>query len=156
MSYTVSIQRVSPRPIAAVADRMPIRDVPKRFAKLLDEVYAAARHSAITLDGQNVFVYRGDSSDLVDVEFGVGVAAPFAPIGRVAYSQAPGGDVATTRHWGAYARLSEAHAAIHSSCEAQGRSLTSTRWEVYGHWSDEPEKVWTDVFWLLSGASAAR
>ena len=150
MNYTVSVQQVSPRPIAAVAARMPIGDVPARFASFLNQVYTAARSTALTLDGQNVFVYRGDSSNLVDVEFGVGVAAPFAPIDRVAYSQVPGGEVATTRHWGAYSGLGDAHAAVHSWCKAHGRSLSQTRWEVYGHWSDDPAKVWTDVYWLLN------
>ena len=154
MSYTVSIQRVSPRPIAAVADRMPISEVPARFASLLNQVYAAARSTAIKLDGQNVFVYRGDSSTEVDVEFGVGVDAPFAPIGRVTYSQVPAGEVAAARHWGAYSGLGAAHAAIHAWCREHGVSLSTTRWEVYGHWSDDPAKVWTDAFWLLSDPAA--
>lgn len=38
----MSIQRVVPRPIAAVLEQMPARDVSTHFRPLLDQVYAAA------------------------------------------------------------------------------------------------------------------
>ena len=149
MAYVISLQRVEPRPIAAVRAQMPIRDVPSRFREFLDQVYAAAKTGAISLDGQNVFVYRAAPSNLAEIEFGVGAKAPFAPIGHVEYRQTPGGDVATTTHWGDYSLLGPAHQAVVDWCKAEGRALAGTSWEVYGHWSDDPSKRRTDIYQLL-------
>jgi hypothetical protein len=152
MTSDVSLQRAPIRGIAAVRARLPMRRVPATFAQYLDQVYAAGRAGAVALDGQNIFVYRGGGApdDLVDVEFGVGTAAPFAQSGAVSYSALPTGDVATATHWGDYARLGETHSAVLAWCREQGREITGTRWEVYGHWSDDPATRRTDVFYQLT------
>jgi hypothetical protein len=49
----------------------------------------------------------------------------------------------------AASRMGDAHAAVIAWCRANGRALTGTRWEIYGHWSDDPARVRTDVFYLL-------
>ena len=149
MAYTVSLQHVEPRPIAAVRGQMAIREVPARFREFLDQVYAAAKTGAISLDGQNVFVYRAAPPNLAEIEFGVGAKAPFAPVGRVEYRQVPGGDVATTTHWGDYSLLGAAHQAVVDWCKAEGHTLAGVSWEVYGHWSDDPSKRRTDIYQLL-------
>jgi len=153
IDYQVSVRRAAPRAIAAVQARLPVARVPALFKSYLDQVYAAGREGAISLDGQNIFVYRdaGEAGE-ADVEFGVGVTKPFDAVGSVRYSQMPVGEVATTTHWRDYA-LGGAHAAVIAWCRDHGRTLTGTRWEVYGHWSDDPSKVRTDVYYLLeSGA----
>src|SRR3954464_6294985 len=150
MTYSISVQHVEPRPFAAVRQSMYIREVPSRFRPFLDQVYAAAKSGAIALDGQNIFVYRAGPSDMVEVEFGVGAKAPFAPIGRVMYSAVPGGEVATTTHWGDYALLGAAHQAVVDWCGAERRRLAGISWEVYGHWDDDPAKRRTDIYQLLT------
>lgn len=152
MTYSISVQRVTPRPLAAVRERMAIREVPSRFRPLLDQVYAAAKGGAITLDGQNVFVYRAGPGDLADVEFGVGAAKPFAPIGRVECLEVPGGDVATTTHWGDYGALGVAHDAVVAWCRAEHHTLAGISWEVYGHWHDAPSQRRVDIYQLLKRA----
>lgn len=82
---------------------MPIPEVSRRFADLLGEVHAAARGGALSLDGQNIFAYRDAAGGEADVEFGVGTTSPFVAIGRVEPSETPGGEIATTTHWGAMA-----------------------------------------------------
>ena len=131
MAYSIAVQRVAPRALASVHERMAIRDVPARFRPLLDQVYAAAKQHAIALDGQNVFVYRTGTAPLADVEFGVGVAGPFAPVGRVTCSQVPAGEVATTTHWGDYAALGAAHDAVVGWCRANGHVLAGVAWEGF-------------------------
>ena len=149
--YPVSLQRSSPRTIAAVNARVRIGRIPMEFKRYLDQVYAA-RTSGIQLDGQNVFLYRSipDQPDLLDVEFGVGVKAPFARIGNVREVDLPVGEVATATHWGSYAGLGAAHAAVTSWCRSNGRTLAGTSWEVYGHWTEDESKLRTDVYWLLA------
>jgi effector-binding domain-containing protein len=147
--YAVAVQRAQPRSIAAVRARLPIRDVPRRFTEYLNQVYAAARSGVIELDGQNIFVYSGDANGEADVEFGVGTRRPFEQAGAVVLSATPSGPVATTTHWGEYAGLGAAHDAVIAWCQSRGRSITGPRWEVYGHWSDNPATRRTDVFYLL-------
>jgi hypothetical protein len=36
-----------------------------------------------------------------------------------------------------------------SWCEANGRVPTRTRFEVYGHWTGDPDAFETQVYWLL-------
>jgi effector-binding domain-containing protein len=148
MTYEVTVRHVEPRPLAAVRERMVLREVPRRFREFLDHVYAAAKTGAIALDGQNVFVYYG-GPEIADVEFGVGVASRFASIGRVEYSEVPGGEIATATHWGDYGALGGAHDAVVSWCRAEGHALSGTSWEVYGHWNPDPAKCRTDVCYLL-------
>jgi len=147
----VSLQVAAPRGFAAVHARLPITRVPVVFADYLNQVYAAGRDGTVLLDGQNIFVYRGGSSPggEVDVEFGVGVTAPFASAGSVIYSQLPTGNVATTTHWGDYAKLGDAHARVIAWCRAQKLGLAGPRWEVYGHWTADPSQLRTDVYYLL-------
>jgi effector-binding domain-containing protein len=129
---------------------MPMAQVPARFVAYLDEVYATVRGEHIANDGLNVFVYRPLSAGEADIEFGVGVTAPFASVGRVVCSEVPSGEVATTTHWGDYGQLRRAHDAIIAWCKEQALPLDGTRWEAYGHWSDDPAKVRTDIFYLLA------
>lgn len=153
MPYSVSIQHVASRPLAVVRERVAPRDVPTSFRRSLDQVYAAAKSGAVSLDGQNIFVYRAAPQNLVDVEFGVGVRNAFAPVGRVTLSATPEGEAATTTHWGAYSGLGAAHAAVVSWCRDAGHSLTGVSWEVYGHWTDDPAELRTDIYYLVKPAS---
>jgi len=151
--YSVSVRRAAPRAIAAVPARLPVARVPALFKSYLDQVYAAARGGAISLDGQNIFVYRdAGEAGVADIEFGVGVTKPFDAVGPVRPSELPVGEVATTTHWRDY-KLGGAHEAVIAWCWEHGRALTGTRWEVYGHWSDDASKVRTDVYYLLESSA---
>lgn len=156
-AYSVRVERAASREVAAVRASVPLREVPRRFAQYLDQVYAAARTGAVRLDGQNVFLYRGDAGPdgATEIEFGVGATAPFAPLGPVRSVALPAGEVATTTHWGDYGGLGAAHGAVVGWCRAHGRELAGPRWEVYGHWSDEPAQRRTDVYYLLRPAVTA-
>ncbi len=148
-TYTVSEDHAGARALAGVRASVLRGQVGAQFGVHLDQVYAAQRAGAVQLDGQNVFVYRaGPGNDLL-VEFCVGVKAPFAAIGSVVPIMTPSGMVATTTHWGDYGILGNAHAAVLAWCRAHDRVLAGPSWEVYGHWSDDPSKVRTDLFYLL-------
>ena len=150
-SPTVSVQRAEPRAFAAVRARVPLARVPAVFGQYLDQVYAAGRAGAVQLDGQNILVYRDGArpGDDAEVEFGVGSKGPFVPTGAVVASELPSGEVAHCTHWGDYARLGTAHAAVIAWCEAHGRKRAGPRWEIYGHWTNDPTQVRTDVYYLL-------
>lgn len=121
------------------------------FRRYLDQVYAVARTGAVHLDGQNVFVYRVslERPGELDVAFGVGVTAPFATVAAVEPTPLPVGEVATTTHWGSYAKLGAAHHAVTEWCRSNGRKQAGASWEVYGHWTEDESRLRTDVFYLL-------
>ncbi|HET7232872.1 MAG TPA: GyrI-like domain-containing protein [Longimicrobium sp.] len=149
-SDTVSVHTARARGIAAVHARLAAERVPTAFAAFLDQVYAAARDGAVAVDGQNIFLYRDGADGEVEVEFGVGVAAPFRTAGPVRYVELPTGPVATATHGGDYGRLGETHAAVITWCRAHGHTLAGPRWEVYGHWNPGEAQPRTDVFYLLA------
>jgi effector-binding domain-containing protein len=150
-NYQVLLQQSTPRTIAAVRARLPVARVAAMFAGYLDKVYAAGRAGAVQLDGQNVFVYQDvpDHPGAAEVAFGVGTRAPFSAVGEVQPVELPVGEVATTTHWGPYAQLGAAHAAVVEWCRTNGHRMTGSRWEVYDHWSDDPAKLRTDIYYLL-------
>jgi len=153
--YSVTQQTATPRLIAAVHARVAVGTVSSSFRRYLDPVYAAERAGALHLDGQNVFVYHAvrDRPAELDVAFGVGVTAPFVAVDAVQPTQLPAGEVATTTHWGSYAELGAAHAAVVDWCRAHGREKAGASWEVYGHWTEDETRLRTDVFYLLQPAA---
>lgn len=151
-SIPVSFMIVNPRPTAVVAQMTTWERFPSLWGQLLDEVYVfvRGREDLATGDGaerwQNVMLYKDDTPE---VEVGVLAAGPFAGEGRVTPSELPGGEVATAVHRGDYARLGETHHAVRNHVAAHGRELAGPRWEIYGHWREDPSELETEVFWLL-------
>jgi effector-binding domain-containing protein len=150
--YEVREMIVTPRQVAGVRARVPRGRVGQEFGRYLDQVYAAARAGAVTLDGQNVFIYRAAAADQLTVDFCVGVTAPFGGAGAVQPLETPGGAAAVTTHHGDYGRLGDANAAILAWCGANGRVPAGPSWEVYGHWHADPAQLRTDVYYLLQPA----
>ena len=153
--YAVSLEHPASRLIAAAHARLPIERVPAVFATYLDRVYAAARAGLVQLDGQNVFLYRNvpGADAEVDIDFGVGTTKPFTSVGEVTAVALPDGEVATTAHWGDYARLAAAHAAVITWCQLHGRRMAGPRWEVYGHWTEDVARRRTDIYYLLESSA---
>ena len=149
MPYEVHEVIVTARPVAGVRARVPRGRVAQEFGRYLDQVYAAARAGAVSLDGQNIFIYRAATADELTVDFCVGVAAPFAAVGAVLPLETPSGVAAVTTHHGEYGRLGEANAAILAWCRANDRVCAGPSWEVYGHWHADPAQLRTDVYYLL-------
>jgi hypothetical protein len=150
-AYDVRLQQMSPRNIAAIRARIPASQVAARFKTSLDQVYSAGRGPAIRLDGQNIFVYRevDGMPGHVDVEFGVGVAEPFATEGEVTCCTTPSGSAVTTTHWGDFRALGDAHRAVIEWARKHNVRLAGPRWEVYGHWR-EGATPRTDIYYLVA------
>ena len=156
--YEVREMLVAARPVAGVRAQVPRGRVAQEFGRYLDQVYAAARAGAVSLDGQNIFVYRSATAEQLTVDFCVGVTAPFAPTGAVVPLETPSGVAAMTTHHGAYGGLGAANAAILAWCRAHDRVWAGLSWEVYGHWHADPAQLRTEVYYLLRapGAEAGR
>jgi effector-binding domain-containing protein len=155
MTYTVTVQQVATRHVAAVRDRRPWADLGPKLLALLDRVYVAVRAGRVVQTGPNIFIFRDRSPDAVTVEIGVEVSGPFAPVEDVVPVTTQAGDVASTVHTGPYSGLGAAHAAVIEWCGRNGRTRADVWWEVYGDWHEDPARLETEVVYALAPGATA-
>ena len=109
--------------------------------RLFDQFYGGFKGKG----GLNIVFYpEWDTTGEFDIECGVQVETG-------GNSATPAGLVATTAHFGPYDRMGAAHEAIHQWVRENGRKIAGPSWEVYGHWSDDPAKLRTDIFYVIAG-----
>ncbi len=150
MSYQVEVEILSPRILAAVRRRVAIKDIPTAFRPALDSVWAfLGKHAGLRTDGHNIFLYHHESPGIMPIDFGVEVVRLFVGEGDVACVTTPAGEAAVVVHRGPYARLSAAHQALQQWCSANGRTVGAHSLEIYGDWSEDPDKLETTVQYLL-------
>jgi len=156
MEYEIKTVKASPQLIAAVRAQVPRGGVAQAFGDPLGKVWAFLRsHPGLRTDGHNLFLYHHEGeyeaaeSGLVTVDFGVQVVRPFEQEGDVRAAETPGGEVVTTLHRGPYDRLSGAHTAINDWCRKNEKRTGGFSWEIYGDWTDDPEKLETTIEYLL-------
>ncbi len=155
MEYDIRIEQAASRPLAVVRRRASLAELSKVIPEACGLVWNVVRSQNIPGAGRHVALYW---DDVINLEVGVELDAPFAGHGEVVGSALPGGTVATTVHFGPYQLLGGAHEAITTWCANQGHILAGPCWEIYGHWLDEwnndPSKIRTDVFYLLKARGA--
>jgi len=83
------------------------------------------------------------------VEFGVQVIAWFEQEEDVRCIRTPSGEAIMTVHRGSYERLAAAPTAVHDWCRKHGRRTGGFSWEIYGDWTNDPNKLETTVVYLL-------
>jgi effector-binding domain-containing protein len=150
MNYEVQVVTLRPRILAAVRRRVAIRDIPTAFQPALDLVWTFLRRNrGLRTDGHNVFLYHHETPEIMPVDFGVEVVRNFTPEGEVSCVATPVGDAAQVIHRGPYSRLGAAHQALHEWCRINQRAIGASSLEIYGDWSDDPEKLETTVQYLL-------
>ena len=135
MTYEVVVETVTARPLAAVRRRVRVGEVSAAWKPAVDQVWAyLRRHEGLRTDGHNIFVYHHPSrrEEPMEVDFGVEVRRSFEGEGDVQPTSTPAGEVAWTLHNGTYARLRDAHDAIHTWSSAHGRDIGPASWEIYG------------------------
>jgi effector-binding domain-containing protein len=146
MEYQVRVEQVAPQLTAVIRCRTTQSELSKVIPQACGEVWAFARSANLLRPGRHLALYLDCE---MNIEVGVEVFQHFAGNDRVVCSSTPAGRVATTTHRGPYNRLGEAHDAVHQWCADNGHALAGPSWEVYGHWTDDPSQLRTDVFWLL-------
>lgn len=158
METGVEIRAVSQQYLAAVREHTTSRNLATTIRELLDEnaVYRFLNDAGIKEHSHNVFVFWDEQEKALlpadpglVIEVAVQVFAPFVGNERVIYSSTPQGRAATLMHIGPYEQLGRTHEAIIRWCNAHHHGMTGLRWEVYGPWNDDPNKLWTEVFYLL-------
>ncbi|MDX6455771.1 MAG: hypothetical protein QOD48_1878 [Gaiellaceae bacterium] len=149
----VRLIETTARPTVVVARQTTWREFPSLWVSMLDEVYAVVKPASANRAGdgeerwQNVMLYK---DDVPNVEVGVLASGPFSDAGNVISSALPAGVAAAATHRGPYAELDLAHRAVRDWCAAHGRERAGPRWEIYGHWREDPSEQETEVYYLLS------
>jgi effector-binding domain-containing protein len=151
MTYSIRLEQLVGRPLAVVRRQAKLQDLSKVVPDSCGAVWKVVRAQQIPGAGRHIAVYL---DDVINLEVGVELDAPFNGHGEVVGSISPSGTVATTTHYGPYAQLHKAHEAVRQWCANSGHTLAGPNWEIYGHWKDEwntdPSKITTDVFYLLA------
>ena len=143
----IRLTRVAPQLTAVVRSIAPRQALSTAVPAACGEVWNYMRAAQLPKPGRNVALYLDGR---ITFEAGAEVTAPFPASDRVICSQTPGGMVATATHLGPYTQLAIVHSAIRAWCATQGKALAGPNWEVYGHWTDDPSQLRTDVFYLLA------
>jgi len=149
MIRNIRLMDAIPRPFAAVSVQTKISLWPQQFGASLDKVWREIRAGKIVKGGHNVMVYRHRPDGLVDIECGVETDSRFQAIGEVRLSETPAGPAVAATHVGDYAQLGSSWDGLAQWGRAQGYALSSTLWEIYGDWNENPSQLETDLFYLL-------
>src|SRR5690242_1169490 len=145
----VSVVTLEPQLMAAVRRHVRFAELPSQIRGFYDLIYAAVPTGRFAKTGRNVALYRNIRNGAADAEFGVPVAARFADFDEIECREIPGGEYASTTHWGAYADLGRAYDRLFAWIPANGRREAGVHWEYYGNWNDDITKVRTDLHILL-------
>lgn len=150
MPYQIELTDSKAILTAVVQSRVPAKELAKFVPAACGEVWSFIRSAGLPRPGRHLALYLDAQGS---VEVGAEVSEPFAGNERVHCSQLPAGPTVTTVHFGPYALLSHAHAAIREWCVTHGHRCLGVSWEIYGHWEEswntDSSKIRTDVFYLL-------
>ena len=150
MSYEIDVVEVPAVPFVYL-ERHGSRDEIGLLAMPALEILWAAVRAAGLQTGHNVFVYRGDGPEALDIQFGVQVLNEAHPsVEGLETGMTPGGGAIYTKHVGAYDKLRSPFAALNAWAARENRPLANVAWEVYGDWVEDPEQAETDCYCLLA------
>ena len=120
-------------------------------------VWDLMKSRSIKSTGHNVVVYWDEpgahllaSPDGIPVDIGAEITEPFSGDTDLACTATPSGRFISVVHTGPYDRLGEAYDALIGFARAQSLTLAGPYWEFYGHWSDDPAKLQTEVCYAVA------
>jgi predicted transcriptional regulator YdeE len=148
VSYQVRTELAASRTLAAVRGVTTQAQLGTEIIRLLDQVWPLLREQGAHT-GHNVVIYRPGAGGELVIDAGVEVHDGFTARGEVRRVDTPAGEAAAATHFGDYADLAGAYAALEQWCATSGRQPSGTSWEVYGDWEEDPAKRQTDVYFLL-------
>ncbi len=142
MPPTVEVKQVPAQPIEAVHGNATRATLPANIRALFHQFYTETTVPKADR-GLNVIYYPSCVDGTMEIACGVLVE-------QGGNDATPAGAVATAVHMGPYDRMKPAHDAIHQWAKAHNRPLAGPSWEIYGHWTDDPASLRTDIFYLLA------
>jgi len=151
VAYEVRTEWAAPRQLAAIHTVTTQQRLSTDIPLLVGRIWPVLRAQGART-GHNVVIYRGNPAALA-IDAGVEVLTEFTAHGEIQPLSTPAGEVATTAHFGDYAKMAPAYAALEQWWTGSGRRPAGVSWEVYGDWDDDPARVRTDIYVLLRPAT---
>jgi effector-binding domain-containing protein len=118
-------------------------------------VWDRMKTRGIKSTGHNVVIYWAKPGEGLGtpgglpVDIGAEITEPFESDDALQCVSTPSGRFISVIHLGPVDQIAAAYDAIVSYCHAEGPKLAGPYWEFYGHWTDEPDKFETTVYWSL-------
>ena len=121
------------QPTAVLRETVPMNALKDFFGRAYHAVMGAAEQQHVQLAGPPFALYHGMPTDVVDVEAGFPVAAPFpgGDGGGVTAGSLPAGRAMEAMHIGPYEKLPETYGAIMGKMQAEGLTPGNAMWEYY-------------------------
>jgi effector-binding domain-containing protein len=119
-------------------------------------VWDVMKVRGIRSTGHNVVIYRAEPGQGLGtpgglpVDIGAEISAPFESDEALQCVSTPSGRFISVLHTGPVEQIGEAYDAILAYCRTRDLTLAGPYWEFYGHWTEEPEKFETTVYWSLA------
>jgi effector-binding domain-containing protein len=102
--------------------------------------------------GHNFILYSNETADGGALLIGVLDRDPGGADPDVKVAHVPGGRVLTAPHFGDYSKMRTTYDTLHAEVKARQLKRIWMSLEIYGDWSDDPEKVRTDLYLYLAVA----
>ena len=123
------------QPTAVVRETVPMQALRDFFGRAFGTVMGAVQEQHVQLAGPPFALYRGMPTDVVDVEAGFPLAAPFTHAGggatKVVAGTLPSGRAYEAMHVGPYESLQQTYGAIVARMQEDGESPGDAMWEYY-------------------------
>jgi hypothetical protein len=141
---------VERRLTAVVKAHVSMDKLPEAQMSLRGRINAALPQLDVGPVGPSCTLWRPPADGRLEMEPGVIITRAFAPFGDVVPSSLPAGRAAHFRHAGPYEGIPGAWQTLFAWCSAQRLSLAGVNWEIYGDWNDDPMKLETSMYALLT------
>lgn len=148
----MQLEQASPRVLAAVRATTNRQRLSADIRRLLDLVWPVIRAQGVQF-GHNVVVYYREIDGEFEIDAGVEAGPEFVETDEVRRAATPAGEVATVAYFGEYSKMEAGYAALDRWCAENERRRAGVSWEVYGDWNEDPAKLRTDIYTLLTQPS---
>lgn len=120
-------------PTAVLRETVPMNALRDFFDRAYRSVMTAVQQQNVQLAGPPFALYRGMPTDVVDVEAGFPLAAPYPGGGEGAVTAGvlPAGRALEAMHVGPYDALPETYSAVMAKMQAEGLTPGDAMWEYY-------------------------
>jgi effector-binding domain-containing protein len=150
----IAVKIVESMPLAAVRRQVTADNLAQEVVKA--PIWSLVESRGLKSLGETVLIYYDRDDEMlrfqpggVAVDMGIALSEPFEGDRALQCVWTPAGRVAWIRHHGHYELLPAIHGDIRAWCASEGHRIAGINWEHFGVWNEEPERLITDVYYLL-------
>jgi len=151
----ISLIDVEARPTVGIRRQLRRSELVAFLEEVFDDVAAAVEDAGVPIGGAPFARYRTMSEDVLDVEAGFPLTAPWTGGGDLVAGELPATRVVEAVHRGDYQSLGETYAEVERWTAEHGVRTQDDVWELYeaGPHSDPDPRTWrTRLLWSVAPA----